>query len=177
MTDTTSFRHTLGLFPTGVAIVTTRDADANWIGATISSFNSVSLDPPLVLFSIARTAKAYAAWESASHYAVNVLPEAESQLSTRFARALSDKWEGLEPHVNAHGVPLLREALAWFECRHHSHCDGGDHLILVGEVLSHTARPNAGRRPLVFFGGKYRKLDEDKPAQTPAGIEHLLHGW
>jgi len=177
MSDARAFRETLGLFPTGVAIVTTCGTDGERIGATVSSFNSVSLDPPLILFSIARNTRAYAAWAAADHYAVNVLPERESELSTRFARSLSDKWEGLAPEAGRGGVPLLREALAWFECRHHARYDGGDHLILVGEVIAHTARSSTQGRPLVFFKGKYRKLDEDSPRPTPSGIEHLLHGW
>ncbi|MGU3495446.1 flavin reductase family protein [Xanthobacteraceae bacterium A53D] len=175
--DPRAFRETLGLFPTGVAIVTTCTPQGERIGATVSSFNSVSLDPPLVLFSIARNAKAYDAWANAEHYAVNILPESQSELSTRFARALSDKWEGIAPEAGAGGAPLLREALAWFECRHHGRYDGGDHLILVGEVIRHVAHGAAHARPLVFYKGRYRKLDPDTPAPTPSGIDHLLHGW
>src|SRR3954451_3220986 len=159
------FRDALGLFATGVVVITSAgNAGSNgdrsgYLGATVSSFSSVSLDPPLILFSIGRHSKAFAAWQSVDSFAVNILGENQSALSTRFARALTDKWDGVSVCPGLGGVPLLSDALAWIECRSYAKYHGGDHLIIVGQVLSLTARSGAGARPLVFFGGKYRQLD------------------
>ena len=104
-------RDALGLFPTGVAVITAQAQSGERLGATVSSFNSVSLDPPLILFSLAKDAKSIAAWEAAEHFAVNVLGEHQSQVSTRFAKALTDKWEGIKPlEARRIGAPLIRDA-------------------------------------------------------------------
>ncbi|MGV6871793.1 flavin reductase family protein [Pseudochelatococcus sp. B33] len=170
------FRDVLGLFPTGVAIVTTIAPDGSPLGATVSSFNSVSLAPPLILFSIAKKAHALSIWEEAEHYAVNLLREDQSELSTRFARALSDKWSGIAP-VNKGDNILLPEALAWFECSRYACHDGGDHIILVGRVTAFAAAGDSNPRPLVFYKGSYRKLDGHQEIQTPRGLDYLVHGW
>ena len=178
------FRDALGLFATGVVVMTSAgnvgcgNGDRNgYLGATISSFSSVSLDPPLILFSIGRHSKAFAAWQSVDSFAVNILTENQSAISTRFARALTDKWDGVSVCPGLGGVPLLSDALAWIECRSYAKYDGGDHLIIVGEVLSLSARSGAGTRPLVFFGGKYRKLDVSPGISTPPDADQWLHGW
>ena len=171
------FRDALGLFPTGVAVVTTLTAEGERLGATVSSFNSVSLEPALVLFSMARTARSFAQWEAAEHYAVNLLDEAHSEISTRFAKAMSDKWQGLEPLSGAAGQPLLREAMASFECRSDARYEGGDHVIFVGEVTAFSLAPRAVPRPLVFYKGRYRQLDAEHVIDTPPGTEHLVYGW
>lgn len=153
------FRDAMGMFPTGVAVVTSASAEGP-LGATVSSFTSVSLDPPLVLFSMARNAKSFSAWEMAETFAVNVLDETQSTLSTQFARAMSDKWSGLEPLIGEKtGAPLLPGALAWFECQTWARYDGGDHVIMVGEVVSFSHRARHGARPLVFFGSAYARLE------------------
>lgn len=170
------FRDVLGLFPTGVAIVTTKTPDGSPLGATVSSFNSVSLDPPLILFSIAKKAHALPIWEAAEYYAVNVLREDQSELSTRFARALSDKWSGITPVDKGENI-LLPEALAWFECSRHACHDGGDHIILVGRVTAFAAAGDSNPRPLVFYKGRYRNLDSHHDIETPRGLDHLVHGW
>jgi len=178
------FRDALGLFATGVVVVTSAgnsrpgsgDHDGD-LGATISSFSSVSLDPPLILFSIGRHSKAFDAWQTVDAFAVNILGENQSAISTRFARALTDKWDGVRACPGLGGVPLLSEALAWIECRSYAKYDGGDHLIIVGQVLSLTARTGASARPLVFFGGKYRQLDVNSGISTPPDAEQWLHGW
>jgi flavin reductase (DIM6/NTAB) family NADH-FMN oxidoreductase RutF len=177
------FRDALGLFATGVVVITSAgDAGDNgdrsgYLGATVSSFSSVSLDPPLILFSIGRQSKAFAAWQSVDKFAVNILSENQSAISTRFARALTDKWDGVSVCPGLEGVPLLSDALAWIECRSYAKYDGGDHLIMVGEVLSLTARSGADTRPLVFFGGKYRQLDVNPGISTPPDADQWLHGW
>jgi flavin reductase (DIM6/NTAB) family NADH-FMN oxidoreductase RutF len=109
-------REALGFFATGIAVVTAVADGGNRIGATVSSFNSVSLDPPLVLFSMARSSRAFAAWQSVIHFAVNVLSEGQDALSSKFARALGDKWEGARCLEGETGAPLLADSLAAFEC-------------------------------------------------------------
>lgn len=176
-----AFRDALGLFATGVVVITSAGKaggdHVDHLGATISSFSSVSLDPPLVLFSIGRHSKAFTAWQSVDSFAVNILGEEQSAISTRFARALTDKWDGVETRPGLGGTPLLAGALAWLECRSYAKYDGGDHLIVVGEVRSLTERPGAGARPLIFFGGKYRQLDAKPELPTPSDAEQWLHGW
>jgi len=171
------FRDVLGLFATGVAVITSKAQDGARLGATVSSFSSVSLDPPLVLFSMGRNAKAFPAWEVVGAFTVNILAEDQSATSSRFARALTDKWEGIVPCVGANGLPLLDGALAWLECSSYARYDGGDHLIFVGRVDALTLRANTDVRPLVFFGGRYRQLDSDRLIQTPPDTDQWLHGW
>lgn len=155
--DPREFRNALGLFPTGVAVVSTVTADGERIGATVSSFNSVSLDPPLILFSIARSAKAFDIWANAPYYAVSILSEAQSETSNRFARPATDKWEGVANVAGANGVPLVRGASACFECESFARHDGGDHQILIGRVTSYTVADMATPRPLLFYRGRYRQ--------------------
>ena len=114
------FRDALGLFATGVVVITSagnvgcgHGDHSGYLGATISSFSSVSLDPPLILFSIGRHSKAFAAWQSVDSFAVNVLGENQSAISTRFARALTSKWDGVNTRQGFGGTPLLSGALAW----------------------------------------------------------------
>lgn len=170
-------RDVLGSFATGVTVITSRTREGERLGTTASSFNSVSLDPPLVLFSLARNAKSFDAWQRVDGYAVNVLSEHQDGLSTRFARAMTDKWEGIVPVDGpALGLPLLPGALATLECATHARYDGGDHVIMVGRVVSLRGQPpNLG--PLVFFGSRYRRLDAADRIATPADADIWLHGW
>jgi flavin reductase (DIM6/NTAB) family NADH-FMN oxidoreductase RutF len=172
-----SFRDALGLFPTGVAVVTTVTKDGNRIGATVSSFNSVSLSPPLVLFSIARTSRSFAAWSDADTYAINLLHEHQHAFSTRFARSLAEKWEGVVPLVGQTGAPLIPGALASFECENYARHDGGDHLILVGKVCALTTATASDIRPLIFYRGSYQKIERDYDPNTPSDFYYLLNGW
>jgi len=175
--DPRDFRNALGLFPTGVAVVSTLAADGERIGTTVSSFNSVSLDPPLILFSIARNARSFDIWAEAPHYAVSILNEAQSETSNRFARALTNKWDGIQNEAGANGVPLIQGASACFECESFARHDGGDHLILVGRVISYTVTDTPTPRPLLFYRGRYRQLEPDVFIDTPQGIDYFLHGW
>lgn len=170
------FRDVLGHFATGVAVITSVGPDGARLGATVSSFNSVSLDPPLVLFSIGRNTKAFASWETAQAFTVNILSEEQSAISTRFARAMTDKWQGIEPRIGGNGAALLPGAAAWLECSSYAKHDGGDHLIMVGRVEALALR-ETGCRPLLFFCGKYRRLDSGYPIDTPPGTDTWLHGW
>jgi len=171
-------RNAFGLFPTGVAIITAKAASGERLGLTVSSFNSISIEPPLIQFGIARSAKSLPAWDTVSHFAVNILEEGQSDLSTRFAKALSDKWDGVDAiaanKIDAH---LLPAALAAIECKVWSRYDGGDHVILLGEVL-HVSKTRSERlRPLIFANGQYQKLDRGTAIETPYDLSHLLHGW
>jgi len=162
--DAMSFRKALGSFATGVTIVTTRDAEGNDVGLTANSFNSVSLDPPMVLWSLAKTSKALDAFMNGDSFAVHILSSAQQELSGRFARSGTDKFAGLTPSRGVGGIPLLDDCSARFQCKTTFRYEGGDHVIFVGEV---TAFDHNGQPPLVFHSGGY-KLIVDKLAQKPA---------
>jgi flavin reductase (DIM6/NTAB) family NADH-FMN oxidoreductase RutF len=155
--DTRSFRSALGTFATGITVVTSVGPDGEPLGFTANSFNSVSLDPPLVLFSLDRRAYSLRHFEQAGVFAINVLREDQEQVSTAFARALSDKWDSVKFETWETGCPILIDALANFECETKSMHDGGDHVIFVGRVLA--LRTNEGR-PLLYYRGAYRQLIE-----------------
>lgn len=154
--DTKQFRNALGQFPTGVAVITAQDSDDQHIGITMSSFNSVSMDPPLVLFSLDRRALSLQAMENADHYAVNVLSQDQQEISNKFARAMEDKWENVDYDTKETGAPLLNGALAHFECKPYAQYDGGDHVIFVGEVVNFTSSDHS--EPLVFCRGRYAEI-------------------
>lgn len=158
--DPMALRRTLGQFPTGVCIMTAR-AGGELLGMTMSSFNSLSLDPPLVLFSIDRKARGLPVWESVAAYAVHVLADNQQALSNRFARP-GAKWEGIDHREGHGGAPLLHGAAAIFECDAHARHDGGDHILFVGRVRRFTAHPE--RPPLVFAQGRYASLHQGDAA-------------
>jgi flavin reductase (DIM6/NTAB) family NADH-FMN oxidoreductase RutF len=147
------FRAALGRFATGVTIVTARAADGHLIGLTASSFNSVSLEPPLVLWSLSKSAASMAAFSTGSHYAIHVLAASQRELAERFAARGTDRFAGLEPTANAHGVPLLGGCVAVFECFNRSRYEEGDHIIFVGEV--ERCASTTGVAPLLYHGGKF----------------------
>ena len=152
------FRDALGHFATGVAIVTARGSHGAPLGLTVNSFASVSLDPPLVLWSLDRASDRFQAFMRVEHFAVNILGAAHRALSQRLSRKGEGSLEGEPLRDGAHGVPMLAGAIANFECRVEHRHDGGDHVIFVGRVLdfAHKAHGN----PLVYYRGRYRALDE-----------------
>lgn len=158
-----ALRRALGQFATGVAVITAEAADGNVIGLTMSSFNSVSMDPPLVLFSIDRKAFSLKAMSEAKGYAVNILGSDQEHLSNKFAKALGDKWTAVEHTLGHCAAPLLAGALAHFECEPYAQYDGGDHVIFVGRVVRFAAETTSD--PLIFFRGAYRGLA--KPESSP----------
>ncbi len=170
------FRNALGIFPTGVAVVTARAPDGPLLGNTVSSFNSVSLVPPLVLFSLARTVLSFSAWQAAHAWGISVLDETQDGLSTRFAQSSGGKWAGFEPISSVTGVPLIPGALAYFECERYALHDGGDHLIFVGHVLALGRGAGSAARPLVFFSGRYHQISRPREGASESD-ERLLHGW
>ena len=155
--DPGGFRAALGTFATGVTVITTRGAQGELIGNTVSSFNSVSLDPPLILWSLSRSAYSFKSYLSTDHFAVNVLREGQDELSTRFARSLGDKWQDIAYETWDTGCPIIPDALAVFECKTAYTYQGGDHVIFVGEVLKFDFDPQG--KPLLFWGGGYRNVD------------------
>jgi len=147
------FRAALGMFATGVTIVTARDADGAPIGLTANSFNSVSLDPPLVLWSLAREAGSMPHFSRGSHYAIHILAAEQRALAERFSRKQRDRFAGVVFREGHSGAPVIEGAAAVFECFNRSRYAEGDHVIFVGEV-EHCSR-RAGVQPLIFHGGRY----------------------
>lgn len=155
--DAKALRTTLGRFTTGVTIATCRDALGQPVGLTANSFNSLSLDPPLVLWSLRAASPALPAFASASHFAINVLAESQVPLSRRFASAVPDRFAEGQWADGVGGVPVLAGCCAVFECALHSHQHLGDHVLFVGEVV---AMHEAALPPLVFQAGHYHLLGE-----------------
>ena len=147
------FRAALATFATGVTIVTSRDPSGLPVGITANSFASVSLAPPLVLWSLARGAGSMPAFEQGSHYAINILASDQHRLAERFATKAIDRFAGVAWSEGASGAPLLDGAAAVFECFNRSQYEEGDHVIFVGEV-EHCERRD-GAQPLIFHGGRY----------------------
>lgn len=154
--DSLQFRAALGMFATGVTIVTVRGPDGSLVGLTANSFNSVSLEPPLVLFSLGRRAYSLWAFLSTHHFAVNVLAADQTALSDRFARASVEKWSEIDYERWDSGCPILPGCAANFECEIRYTHNGGDHVIFVGEVMRLACDP--AREPLLFHRGRYGAL-------------------
>ncbi|MGY8992743.1 MAG: flavin reductase family protein [Rhodospirillales bacterium] len=157
--DTTAYRTALGLFATGVVVVTATTNVGTPVGMTMNSFNSVSLDPPLVLFSIDQSALSLDAFRSAQGYAINVLGGDQEELCLRFAKPQADKWKNIVTRPGEGGAPLIEDAIAYFECVPWATYDGGDHVIFVCRVI----RFNQGRDDgaLVCFNGRFQALSRD----------------
>ena len=161
------FRNALGQFATGVTIVTTTDDKARPVGVTASSFNSVSLDPPLVLWSLAKTAHSMPAYQNSGGFNVHVLASHQSDLSNQFARSSDDKFEGVDWATCSNGFPLLPEYAALFRCKTHFQYEGGDHIIFVGEVIDYQSHDLP---VLVFHGGRYA---DTKKKTAPAKAHEI----
>lgn len=147
-------RRSLGSFSTGVTIVTTVAPDGRRVGLTANSFTSVSIDPPLVLWSLAGRSPNRPVFETCRHFAINVLAYEQEELCKRFATpSIADKFAGVALREGVGGVPLLDGAVAQFECSMHAQHPGGDHLIFIGKVEAHRW---SGRVPLVFSQGVLR---------------------
>ncbi len=149
------FRQALSQFASGVTVVTTRDAQGQPLGLTVSAFCSVSLEPPLVLVCVDKTSASYRGfWESRA-FIVNILAEEQQDLSRRFATKEPKKFEGVRYRAGIEGIPRLEGALAHIECRIVHAYEGGDHTIFVGEVEGTEVRE---ARPLLYFRGRYARL-------------------
>ncbi len=163
--DTRALRNILGCFATGVAIITTRAADGAHLGVTVNSFSSVSLDPPLILFSLARMAKILTAFQETENFAVNILGHGQEALSNMFARPSTVLWEGMNLTVAENGCALLSGSLAHLECKKAAELDGGDHVILLGDVLRFHLKEAAD--PLLFYRGRYGTYARNQLSKLP----------
>lgn len=152
-----ALREALSGFATGVTIVTCRDADGQPVGLTVNSFNALSLDPPLVLWSLRLASPSLAAFDAATHFAVNVLSEAQIELSRRFASTVPGKFDQGLWGEGEGGLPLLGSSAATFECERISSQATGDHRLYIGRVLVARAQPVP---PLVYHAGRYHLLGE-----------------
>jgi flavin reductase (DIM6/NTAB) family NADH-FMN oxidoreductase RutF len=158
--DAKDLRRALGNFVTGVTIVTTKDSSGELAGLTVNSFTSLSLSPPLILWNLALSAASYKAFESCSHFVVNVLAEDQMHLAERFAQSGGDKFSGVAWHESIAATPSLDDVAASFTCRAASRYPGGDHVILIGEVLAHQ---QSARAPLLYARGRYCRVNDEKP--------------
>lgn len=150
--DTTAFRNALGSFTTGVTIITATAPDGTPVGLTANSFNSVSLDPPMVLWSLAKTSLSVEAFNEAKHWNVHVLSQEQQDLSNTFASRGENKFAGIDLEEGLSDAPLIPDCSARFQCRNMVTHDGGDHLIYIGEVLNFDQQDLP---PLVFQQGQY----------------------
>jgi flavin reductase (DIM6/NTAB) family NADH-FMN oxidoreductase RutF len=154
--DARTLRDALGCFATGVTVVTTRDGAGSPIGLTANSFSAVSLDPPLILFCLAKSSSNLARFRAAEHFAINVLHIGQQPTSGVFARSTEDRFQDVAWESWDTGAPILSGSLASFECATHEVVEAGDHLVFIGRVL--RARFEPRRDPLLYFRGKYRRL-------------------
>ena len=150
--DPRHLRHALGRFATGVTVITTRTVEGRLEGLTANSFSAVSLDPPLVLWSLRRNASSLPSFLASGYFAVNVLGASQCDLSRRFATPSPDKFAGLPVAAGLGGCPLLQDTLASFECSTEHTVVGGDHIIFIGRVHRATYRDG---EPLIFSAGQY----------------------
>lgn len=149
------FRAALSRFASGVTVVTTKDSGGHLHGITVSAFCSVSLEPPLILVCIEKTAGSHQAFKQAGAFVVNFLREGQQAVSNHFASPLDDKFSGVEYRSGMLELPVLNAALAALECRLVHAYDGGDHTIFVGEVARAEVSDGA---PLIYFHGGYREI-------------------
>jgi 3-hydroxy-9,10-secoandrosta-1,3,5(10)-triene-9,17-dione monooxygenase reductase component len=166
------FRDALGLFPTGIAVVTAMLEDGSVGGLTVNSFTSVSLDPPLILVSLARSIASLDIFERAPHFAVSLLREDQRPVSAAFAKSDLAKWQaGHHRHGNL--APIIHPNLVAFECETYARHDGGDHRLLIGRVIGFEVPSDGAPGPLLYYRGQYRELSEAHAELVPFRLE----GW
>jgi flavin reductase (DIM6/NTAB) family NADH-FMN oxidoreductase RutF len=151
------FRDTVGCFATGITIITTIEADGTPVGLTANSFTSLSLDPPMVLFCLDYKVASFDAFKPGGNFAVNILASEQQDLSNRFAKSGPDKWDGVKFDTWDSGCPILPGCLASMECKVSSINEGGDHVIVIGEVVR-MERAQGDVMPLMYFKGGYANL-------------------
>tara|TARA_Y100001935_G_scaffold219954_1_gene193442 strand:+ start:81 stop:548 length:468 start_codon:yes stop_codon:yes gene_type:complete len=149
--DSKFLRKTLGKYSTGVTVVTSIDNDRNPIGMTVNSFTSVSLLPALVLWCIDKKQPSYNSFMNAEGYAVNILSKDQNDICYKFASQLDNKFQNVDWKISENGFPLLKNSLAWFDCKKWNYYAGGDHEILVGEV---TSFDSLELEPLTYWNGQ-----------------------
>lgn len=154
--DGRELRDALGRFATGVCVITTVAEDGQALGLTANSFASVSLDPPLVLWSLQNNSDVYNIYASAKYFSINVLEKEHRELSNQYAKKGDHKMSAEHFRSGKHSTPVIHNALVTFECELEGTHEGGDHLIIIGRVRDMHARPDGD--PLVFYSGGYREL-------------------
>jgi len=158
--DATAFRRCLGEYVTGVTVITTVDAQGVPYGVTANSFSSVSLDPPLVLWSMRLNASSFPAYSQAEHFGINILAEDQVEISNRFAKSGPDRFAGVATRPGMSGVPMIDGCVAQLECRRETNYPGGDHVVFICRVLRIDTLP---RKPLAFRSGKYMSIFAHEP--------------
>ncbi|WP_137387607.1 flavin reductase family protein [Rhodoligotrophos defluvii] len=154
--DPRELRRAFGSYVTGITIITTWGDDGSPRGMTANSFTSVSLDPPLLLVCVGKSASSYPAFRKATVFGVNLLHEGQKDISSLFASKVTDKFAGVG-HGPVHtGAPILKDCLTWFDCTVHERIDAGDHMILIGRIHAFETRP---AMPLGFYSGRYMSVD------------------
>jgi 3-hydroxy-9,10-secoandrosta-1,3,5(10)-triene-9,17-dione monooxygenase reductase component len=149
------FRNALGGFATGITVITTLGKNGQKVGMTANSFNSVSLTPPLILWSIGKNTNCFEDFMAAEAFAVHVLAEDQQDLSNLFATSGIDRFADLECNEGLSGLPILPHYSVCFQCKMAKQYDGGDHIIMTGEVVQFD---DNGLQPLVFYRGNYHNL-------------------
>ncbi|WP_426807831.1 flavin reductase family protein [Pseudomonas sp. WOUb67] len=152
-----SFREALGHYASGITVITSL-IDGNPIGFTCQSFYSVSMNPPLVSFSVMSSSASYPGIRSAGRFAVNILSGEQVGVSNRFARKGTDKWQGVDWQVSPLGNPVIAGSLHWLDCEIYAEHVAGDHLIVVGEVKALNVQDAVATQPLLYFKGQYCNL-------------------
>lgn len=168
-----TLRSAFGSFMTGVTVVTTIDDTGEPRGFTANSFTSVSLDPPLLLICIARSASSCATFSKAKSFAVNILAEDQKNVSGAFASKRPDKFTGIDWRASANGQPLIDNALSWFDCARHELIEAGDHVILVGAIRGFATRE---ANPLGYARGGYVTLGLEQAAVNAASASRTIVG-
>ena len=171
--DTRELRNALGRFPTGVTVITTCTPAGKREGLTANSFSALSLDPPLVLWSIGRKSNSLASFVASGHFAINVLRADQADVSHRFATPGADKFDGLTVAAGLGGSPLLPDVLASFECKIESTIEGGDHLLFVGRV--HQISYGEGE-PLIFNAGRYSTAQPLRAGSAQSDLDAVWGG-
>ncbi|MCK4108405.1 flavin reductase family protein [Acinetobacter radioresistens] len=151
-----SLRQLLGQYATGITVVTALDVNQRKIGMTANSFTSVSLDPPLILWNIAKSATHFEDFKQAEYFAINILNEDQYLESKHFSKSADDKFEGLDDVDEYMGIPILNKSLTTFVCRQYELHEAGDHYIIVGQI---EACRNQMGNPLVFHNGQYKQAN------------------
>jgi 3-hydroxy-9,10-secoandrosta-1,3,5(10)-triene-9,17-dione monooxygenase reductase component len=177
--DLGALRKVLGCYATGVAVITARTAANDHVGVTVNSFSSVSLDPPLILFSLARIANVFATFQQTNRFVVNILGQGQQALSNMFARPSTASWADADFTDASNGCALLANSLAQLECDKAAELEGGDHLIFLGEVTKFHLR--APDDPLLFYRGAYGTYARDRWSKMPPPesslSEFAVTGW
>ncbi len=157
--DSRAFRHALGHFPTGVAIVTTRTPEGRPVGLTINSFSSLSLEPPLIMWSLANQSPSLNVFENCSYFAINVISQEQVEAALGFANPKVEDKFALISHIDGEeGVPLLDNCVATFVCKNYRQHEGGDHTLFIGRVVRHSTITE--HEPAVFHKGQFTRLGE-----------------